>query len=245
MRTPWVRSTIKIVKRCFVHELDRIKKNVKERKMRIILNDNMTTETIYIDRVNTFPPELSDVPTAGRRKRFFKISGAFNATKLLIKNIFDISKHKIHTFCGDDTIEVSRTTENTLFVQSIHCNHGNIAMKTNSSGSVLPILTYLCFSMSIAALIGLLVYNRKYQLNLNIPGSNLENLSITLFTSKCIVYVRHRSIHYMECVLHYRSCSSLSLPVCILVHDYICDLHHGETLTDEGTRYTTRRGYCT
>jgi hypothetical protein len=51
-------------------------------------------------------------------------------------------------------------------------------MKTNSSGSVLPILTYLCFSMSIAALIGLLVYNRKYQLNLNIPGSNLENLSI-------------------------------------------------------------------
>jgi hypothetical protein len=30
--------------------------------------------------------------------------------------------------------------------------------------------------MSIAALIGLLVYNRKYQLNLNIPGSNLENI---------------------------------------------------------------------
>ena len=127
----------------------------------------------------------------------------------------------------------------------IHCNHDNIAMKTNSSGSVLPILTYLCFSMSIAALIGLLVYNRKYQLNLNIPGSNLENLSITLFTCKCIVYVRHRSIHYMESVLHYRSCSSLPLPVCILVHDYICDLHHGETLTDEVTRYTTRRGYCT
>ena len=74
--------------------------------MRIILNDNMTTETIYIDRVNTLPPELSDVSTAGRRKRFFKISGAFNATKLLIENIIDISKHKIHIFCGDDTIEV-------------------------------------------------------------------------------------------------------------------------------------------
>jgi hypothetical protein len=70
-----------------------------------------------------------------------------------------------------------------------------------------------------------LVYNRKYQLNLNIPGSNLENLSITPFTYKCIVYVRHRSIHYMESVLHYRSCSSLPLVVCILLHDYICDLH--------------------
>ena len=81
---------------------------------------------------------------------------------------------------------MSRTTENTLFVQSIHCNHGNIAMKTNSSGSVLPILTYLCFSMSIAALIGLLVYNRKYQLNLNIPGSNLENLSISLLLTNVL-----------------------------------------------------------
>jgi len=90
-----VRLTIKIVKRCFVHVLDRIKKNVKERKMRIILNDNMTTETIYIDRVNTFPPELSDVPTAGRRKRFYNNGGAFNATKLLIKSKIDILKHNI------------------------------------------------------------------------------------------------------------------------------------------------------
>lgn len=152
-----VRLRIKIVKRCFVHELDRLKKNIKERKMRIILNDNMTTEAIYIDRVNTLPSELRNVPTAGRRKRFYNIGASFNATKLLMKNKIDILKHNIHTFCGDATIEVSRTTENTLYVQSVHCNHDNIEMKTNSSGSVLPIITYLCFSMSIAVLIGLLI----------------------------------------------------------------------------------------
>jgi len=83
------------------------------------------------------------------------------------------------------TIEVSRMVDDTLFVQSNNCND-NIAMTTNSSGSVLPILTYLCFSTSIVALIGLLIYNRKHQLNLNIPGSNLENLSISLLLTNVL-----------------------------------------------------------
>jgi len=51
---------------------------------------------------------------------------------------------------------------------------------------VLSILTYICFYSSIVALIGLLIYNRKHQLDLNIPGSNLENLSISLLLTNVL-----------------------------------------------------------
>ena len=123
--------------------------------------------------------------------------------------------------------------DDTLFVQTNHCDH-NIAMTTNVYD--LPIISYICFSSSIVALIGLLIYNRKHQLNLNIPGSTLENLSISLLLTHVLFMFAYERPVYGKCV-------TLS-ELFFLTSGCLCGLHNVRPLTDDVTRYTTRRGYC-
>ncbi|CAG2189833.1 unnamed protein product [Mytilus edulis] len=65
-----------------------------------------------------------------------------------------------------------------------HEYHGNL--DSNESGelsSIKAILTYLCFSVSVVALVFSLIMSRKFDRSSSIAGSNTENISISLICS--------------------------------------------------------------
>ncbi|CAG2206929.1 unnamed protein product [Mytilus edulis] len=57
------------------------------------------------------------------------------------------------------------------------------------SYSIKAILTYVCFSVSIVALVFSISMNRKFNLSSSIAGSNMENISISLIASNILFMI--------------------------------------------------------
>ncbi|VDI78269.1 Hypothetical predicted protein [Mytilus galloprovincialis] len=57
------------------------------------------------------------------------------------------------------------------------------------SYSIKAILTYVCFSVSVVALVFSIIMNRKFNLSSSIAGSNMENISISLIASNILFMI--------------------------------------------------------
>ena len=91
----------------------------------------------------------------------------------LVKTYEDIIVHGI------------RSNTSVINMTSIECNDGvNLPVSDNSF--IRTIITNICFSVSMVSLLVLIVVYRKIGMTSTIPGSNLENISMSLLMSNCL-----------------------------------------------------------
>jgi hypothetical protein len=188
-----VTVTIVVFKKIFKNEINRIKKMFYDRKIMITVNDDVTNEIIYVKRTRELPSELKN--NSVKLRRIFLNTYGHDFEYHLSENQCNISTKTAKTFYSDVTIEVSRMVDDTLFVQSNHYND-EVAMTISSSSSVLSILSYMCFSTSIVALIGLLISRSHFYLQTYCLCSAQEHplygkcvtLSELFFITSCCLY---------------------------------------------------------
>ena len=103
-----------------------------------------------------------------------------------LDNYHDLDLPRLENMCDDIIINSIRYNASVVGVTSIGCNNG-VERTVNGDNSLISgIITYLCFSVSIVSLILLIVIYRKIGMTSTIPGSNLENISISLLLSNCL-----------------------------------------------------------
>jgi hypothetical protein len=103
-----------------------------------------------------------------------------------LDNYHDLDLPRLENMCDDIIINSIRYNASVVDVTSIGCNNG-VERTVNGDNSLISgIITYICFSVSIVSLILLIVIYRKIGMTSTIPGSNLENISISLLMSKCL-----------------------------------------------------------
>ena len=87
--------------------------------------------------------------------------------------------------CEDISVYAIRSNTSVINMTSIECNNGvNLPVSDNSF--IRAIITNICFSVSMVSLLVLIVVYRKIGMTSTIPGSNLENISISLLLSNCL-----------------------------------------------------------
>ena len=87
--------------------------------------------------------------------------------------------------CEDIIVHAIRSNTSVINMTSIECNDGvNLPVSDNSY--IRAVIANICFSVSIVSLLVLIVVYRKIGMTTTIPGSNLENISISLLLSNCL-----------------------------------------------------------
>ena len=86
----------------------------------------------------------------------------------------------------EDIVHAIRSNTSVINMTSIECNDGvNLPVRDNSF--IRAIITNICFYVSMVSLLVLIVVYMKIGMISTIPGSNLENISISFLMSNCLV----------------------------------------------------------
>ena len=97
----------------------------------------------------------------------------------------DPDEPRLVKICEDITVHAIRSNTSVITMTSIECNDGvNLPVSDNSY--IRAIITNICFSVSMVSLLVLIFVYRKMGMTSTIPGSNLENISISLLLSNCL-----------------------------------------------------------
>ncbi|CAC5368121.1 unnamed protein product [Mytilus coruscus] len=183
--------TLKVLKKVFHHEKLLIENSFYEWKTNIIIRGNATESIVQIE-------SRKDIVSTGNESvqfyslyfiKFVYVDPSLYFLRRLDDN--DIrTDANIDKFCIDQqvTVDVMPDGSFNIDADSVRCHITHVIGydKTSSNWSVSEIMTYICFSVSIISLVVLIVFNRKQDLSASIPGSNLENLSISLLLSNLL-----------------------------------------------------------
>ncbi|CAC5410452.1 CELSR3 [Mytilus coruscus] len=184
--TAYVQFKLKIIKRSFYQEMKNIETYLKDQNIRLIVTDNTTQETV---EVKTMRKDLTDYQNVSHIYDYATTYEIYNV-EFLKYYLFDLQVSmlvgSVDELCDHWVIKVTKSGD-LLRADSYECLKHIIQVVTKFS--VLSIVTYVAFSLSVVALIGLIVFNRKHNLITNIPGSNLENISISLLLSNVLFMI--------------------------------------------------------
>ncbi|CAC5410451.1 CELSR3 [Mytilus coruscus] len=184
--TAYVQFKLKIIKRSFYQEMKNIETYLKDQNIILIVTDNTTQETV---EVQIMRKDLTDYQNVSHIYDYATTYKIYNA-EYLKYHLFDLQVSmlvgSVDELCGHWVIKVTKLGD-LLRADSYECLKHIIQVVTKFS--VLSIVTYVAFSLSVVALIGLIVFNRKHNLITNIPGSNLENISVSLLLSNVLFMI--------------------------------------------------------
>ncbi|VDI59098.1 Hypothetical predicted protein [Mytilus galloprovincialis] len=181
--TSHVQFKLKIIKRAFYQEMKNIETDLQNQNIRLIITDNATQETVEVKTMQKDETGYQNVSHMFDNATTYSIDyEEFLNYYLPDINVF-IMVGPIDKLCGHLVIKVTRLG-NLFRVDNYECLHHITRVVTTFS--IMSIVTYIAFSLSVVALIGLIVFNRKHNLITNIPGSNLENISVSLLLSNVL-----------------------------------------------------------
>ncbi|VDI64227.1 Hypothetical predicted protein [Mytilus galloprovincialis] len=184
--TAHVQFKLKIIKRAFYQEMKNIETILHNQNIRLIVTDNTTQETVEVKTMRTDVTDYQNVSHIYDYATTYKIYSADNLHYYLRDSLVSMMVGSVDELCGHCVIKVTKFG-NLLRADSYEClNH---IIQGVTTFSVMSILTYVPFSISVVALIGLIVFNRKHNLITNIPGSNLENISVSLLLSNFLFMI--------------------------------------------------------
>ncbi|CAG2219622.1 CELSR3 [Mytilus edulis] len=180
--------TLKVLKKVFHHERRLLENSFNGRNTNIIIRSGSKEYIVQIEN-------RKDIVSMGNQSVEFyslyyhKYRSLVNLDYFLLllkyKDLYtDFNFDKL---CIDQqvTIDVMPNGSFNIDADNVRCpNTDDIGNDQSSSNwSVSAIMTFICFSVSVISLVVLIFFNRKHELNSSIPGSNLENLSISLLVS--------------------------------------------------------------
>ncbi|XP_063424719.1 uncharacterized protein LOC134708227 [Mytilus trossulus] len=183
--------TLKVLKKAFHHEKRLIENSLYEWKTNIIIRGNATESIIQIEN-------RKDILSTGNELVQFYSLYLIKFVHVEPYSLFlsSLDDNDIHTeanidkFCLDQQVTVDVMPDGSFNIDAdnvrCHITHDIGNGKISSNWSVSAIMTYICFSVSIISLVVLIVFNRKQDFYASIPGSNLENLSISLLLSNLL-----------------------------------------------------------
>ncbi|CAG2232426.1 unnamed protein product [Mytilus edulis] len=186
-----VNVILKVLKKVFHLEKRLIENSFHERKTSIIIRRNDTESIFRVENRKDIVISTGNQSAKFNSLYVLKFVLADSSFLLRILKWFDIYNHaKFDDFCIDQQVNVDVKPDGSFNIDAgnVRChitnNNGNV--KTSSNWSASAIMTYICFSVSIISLVVLIIFNRKQDLYASIPGSNLENLSISLLLSNLL-----------------------------------------------------------
>lgn len=169
-----------ILKTAFGNETRRIKQSLIEQEITIFERENQDIRFVTIIGRNV---TASNFRVLRRTNSLGVIS-----LKIYLRD-FDTFLPTIYynEFCGNVHFIVKHMSNDTLYVDSLSC----LATRTHiiQPMPVLSILTYMSCSFSSVCLITMIIVNRRRHLHVEIPFSNLENLSISIILSNVLFMV--------------------------------------------------------
>jgi hypothetical protein len=113
-------------------------------------------------------------------------TGVIVTDKLSIRNSqLDPYAPRLVKICEDIIVRAIRSNTSVINMTSIECNDG-VHLTVSDNSFIRAVITNICFSVSIVSLLVLIVVYRKIGMTSTIPGSNLENISISLLLSNCL-----------------------------------------------------------
>jgi hypothetical protein len=93
---------------------------------------------------------------------------------------------RLAKICEDIIVHAIRSNSSVIInMTSIECNDG-VSLPVSGNSFIRAVITNSCFSVSMVSLLILIVVYRKIGMTSTIPGSNLENISISLLMSNCL-----------------------------------------------------------
>ena len=103
----------------------------------------------------------------------------------IINAQFDPYAPRLVKICEDIIVHAMRSNTSVISMTSIECNDG-VNLPLSDNNFIRAIITNICFFVSMVSLLVLIVVYRKIGMTSTIPGSNLENISISLLLSDCL-----------------------------------------------------------
>lgn len=175
------------IKRSFLHEIRRLEENINSLHWKLIITDGLKDNiTSTFTKEHSLPQHFKNASTGSMDSR---VNVIFYRNILHQLNMYKqtTALPAIDSGCKALVVYVQRATSLSMEVKSVLCNqyYGD---RTNNVTiiSVKALMTYICFSVSVMALVILTVINRKLRLCFTVAGSNTENLSIALIASNAL-----------------------------------------------------------
>ena len=165
----------------FVHEVIQYKETFQRIKWRLKLTSGAAWHDIEVRN------EVVEV-IEGKHiyQTYENMTGVELITTRRISSLqLDPDAPRLVKICEDIIVHAIRSNTSVINMTSIECNDGvNLPVRDNSF--IRAIITNICFSVSMVSLLVLIVVYRKIGMTSTIPGSNLENISISLLMSNCL-----------------------------------------------------------
>ena len=165
----------------FVHEVIQYKETFQRIKWRLKLTSDAAWHDIEVRN------EVVEVIQGQHIYQTYEnMTGVKLITSLTVPSLqLDPDALRLLRICEDIIVHAIRSNTSVINMTSIECNDGvNIPVSDNSF--IRSIITNICFSVSMVSLLVLIVVYRKIGMTSTIPGSNLENISISLLMSNCL-----------------------------------------------------------
>jgi len=103
----------------------------------------------------------------------------------ILDSELDPDAPRLVKICENIIVHAIRSSTSVINMTSIECNDG-LNFPVSDNRFIRAIITNICFSVSMVSLLVLIVVYRKIGMTSTIPGSNLENISISLLMSNCL-----------------------------------------------------------
>ena len=172
------------IKRSFLHEIRRSEENINNLHWKLTITDGSNDEIISIfTKEHRLPQHFKNTSMGSMDSR---VKVIYNKNILYYLNVYKetVSLQAIDNGCQSFVVYVQRSTSMLMQVESVVCSqYYNDHTNTVTIISVKALMTYICFSVSVMALLILIIINRKLRLCFTVAGSNTENLSIALIAS--------------------------------------------------------------
>ncbi|CAG2202986.1 unnamed protein product [Mytilus edulis] len=205
-----VTSRFYILKKIFRNEIQEIENMFNERKIVIVLRDNDTASIIIFENKKSIPEMVN---SSIRFNRIFRV----HRRKPLKDYLDQVQVYTPDTndkFCNNYEMVVNIFPNDAFYIDSekILCDYITLSLRNSlvlNFTKFLAIITYVCFSVSIISLAIFIVFSRRNRFHNSIPGSNMENLSISLLLANIMfMFGIGASINPTVCyvvgiVLHY------------------------------------------
>ncbi|CAC5356666.1 unnamed protein product [Mytilus coruscus] len=238
-----VTSSFYILKKIVSNEIQEIENSFNERKIVIVLRDNDTANIVIFKNKKS----ISDMENSSIRfNKIFRghiskpLKGHLDAYQIYTPDTND-------KFCNYHEVLVNIYSNGAFYINSDKILCDNITLSLSNSlalnlSKYLAIVTYVCFSVSIVSLAIFIVFSRRNKFYNSIPGSNMENLSISLLLANImfmfgigasfissICYVVGIVLHYLWLVVF----SFMTIVVAQIVSNLSCLKSHRSVTNEE------------
>ena len=168
----------------FVHEVKQIEKAFQSIKWTLRFRDDTAREDIEVKN------EMLQIHEGVSSYEVYEneTGEKLNRDMTIYYSQLDLDVPRLTTLCDGIIVHVIRNNASVVNITSIDCNN-DVEHAVSDNMLIRSILTYICFSVSVVSLLLLIVVYRKIGMTSTIPGSNLQNISISLVMSNCLFMV--------------------------------------------------------